>query len=289
MKNEAARAFNITIVRDALIKIAHRYYNPKYHGSIIDRSRVELISNLLDVLGQKSTLEESRILDVGCGKADLLVCLGELGAKNLVGVNLFPLPAECFTDERYVEEIFGDKPGKIKYVQCDIDNEQLPFPTEKFDAVLLVDVLEHLNNPGFALKEISRMLKNGGALSIRTPNCASLKNRIRMLSGKSPYHDLKGWVFDHRLLVPNTSEKRFQGHIREYTVEELRQLLNYFGLKLLYVKLRPAEHAPYRKAFLKIYNILERLYPRFAYHVLVIAIKDSSTNVRGNMLRCHGK
>ena len=278
-----------SIVRDALVKVADQYYDPKYHGSIIDRSRVELISSLLGVLGQKSTLEESRILDVGCGKADLLVCLRELGAKNLVGVNLFPLSTECFTDERYVEAIFGDKLGKIKYVQCDIDNEQLPFPSENFDAVLLVDVLEHLSNPGFALKEIAHVLKNGGVLCIRTPNCANLKNRVRILFGKSPYHDLKGWVFDHRLLVPNTGEKRFQGHIREYTVEELRQLLNYFGLKLLYVKLYPAEHIPYRETFLKIYNILECLYPRFAYHISAIAIKDSSTNVRGNMLQCHGK
>ena len=273
-----------SIVRDALVKVADQYYDPKYHGSIIERSRVELISNLLGVLRQKSTLQESRILDVGCGKADLLVCLKELGAKNLIGVNLFPLSTKYFTDKRYVEEIFGDKPGKIKYVQCDIDNEQLPFPPGNFDAVLLVDVLEHLSSPGFALKEVSRVLKNDGTLCIRTPNCANLKNRVRMLFGKSPYHDLKGWVFDHRLLVPNTNEKRFQGHIREYTVEELRQLLNYFGLKLLHVKLRPAEHTSYRKVFLKIYNILECLYPRFAYHTLAIAIKDSSTNGRGNIL-----
>ena len=290
MKHKTIRVFDITVVRDALIKIADRYYNPKYHGTIIDRSRVELIHNLLRLLqNQRKQLEASSILDVGCGKADLLICLRELGLKNLVGINLFPLSPEYFAHERYIKEIFGDALEKIKYIQRDVDNELLPFPSESFDAVLLVDVLEHLGNPGLVLSEIARSLKKGGIMCIRTPNCANLKNRIRMLFGKSPYHNLKGWVFDHRLLVPNTSEKKFQGHIREYTVEDLRQLLNYFGLKLLHVKLYPAKRAPYHKAFLKIYNLLESLYPRFAYNISAIAIKDISTYARGNILQCHGK
>ncbi len=124
---------------------------------------------------------------------------------------------------------------------------------------------------------------------MRTPNCANLRNRIHLLFGKSPYHNLKGWVFDHRILAPNISGKKFQGHIREYTIAELKQLLNYFDLRLLHIRLYPAEHAPYHKIFLKIYNILEKLYPRFAYQILIVAIKEVSTDERMNISLCQHK
>jgi len=191
----------------------------------------------------------------------------------LVGVNLFPQNRKVFRSEELVTELFGNKSGRIKYIQCDVDKDPLPFPDETFNVVLLMDVLEHLYDPSFALKEIARVIRTDGYLCLRTPNCASLKNRARVLLGKSPYHDLKGWLFNHRFYVPKTGEKKFQGHIREYTLEELQRLLSYFGFRTLYAKLHPAERYPHHRRLLKIYNILESLYPRFAYAICVIAIK----------------
>ena len=49
------------------------------------------------------------------------------------------------------------------------DARALPFDSETFDAVLLFDVLEHLEAPAAALSEIARVLRHDGALFIAVP------------------------------------------------------------------------------------------------------------------------
>lgn len=45
----------------------------------------------------------------------------------------------------------------------------LPFPNDRFDSVLLTDVLAHVPNPGALMGEIARVLKPGGCLVLTTP------------------------------------------------------------------------------------------------------------------------
>ncbi len=49
---------------------------------------------------------------------------------------------------------------------------QLPFEDGYFDLVISYDVLEHVQDEGLALAEISRVLKTGGELIISVPNKA---------------------------------------------------------------------------------------------------------------------
>lgn len=52
-------------------------------------------------------------------------------------------------------------------IVCDIT--AIPQPDESFDAVLCVEVLEHLPDPQAALREFSRLLRPGGALILTAP------------------------------------------------------------------------------------------------------------------------
>lgn len=285
MKCKGTSAAGKNITRHAFGRVADKYYDPKYHESIIDNSRVELISHFLCLLrNHGEEVKKLSVLDVGCGKCDLLFFFGDLGVENLVGVNLFPLNSTVFRSRELVTELFGDGKGRVKYIECDVDKDQLPFSDETFDLVLFIDVLEHLYDPGFVLKEIARVTRSEGYLCMRTPNCASLKNRVQLLFGKSPYgDDLEGWLFSHRFYAPKTGEKKFQGHIREYCIEETHQLLRYFGFRSIYTKLHQAELYSQHRKLLKIYNILECLCPRFAYQLSIIAIKDSSPQIGRKM------
>jgi len=47
--------------------------------------------------------------------------------------------------------------------------DQVPVPDETYDIVLMTEVLEHLHNPGAALVESYRLLKNGGKLVASMP------------------------------------------------------------------------------------------------------------------------
>ena len=44
------------------------------------------------------------------------------------------------------------------------DAECMPFSNERFDAVILIDMLEHCKHPDKVMREVSRVLKKGGLL-----------------------------------------------------------------------------------------------------------------------------
>ncbi len=73
-------------------------------------------------------------------------------------------------DDTYGTHFVDLYPSRKEVVKCNIDAEKLPFRSNYFDVVYSKNLLEHLTNPGFALKEMHRVLKNGGHLSSITDN-----------------------------------------------------------------------------------------------------------------------
>lgn len=63
-------------------------------------------------------------------------------------------------------------------VQADM-NLPLPFKDGKFDKIVCVEGIEHLENPSFLLKEFSRILKGKGSLVLTTPNTLNIRSRIK--------------------------------------------------------------------------------------------------------------
>jgi SAM-dependent methyltransferase len=64
--------------------------------------------------------------------------------------------------------------------------EEANFPDGHFDAVTMIDVLEHLRDPLETLREVRRVLRPGGEVAVSVPNFPfqSLKERIRMRLGR---------------------------------------------------------------------------------------------------------
>jgi SAM-dependent methyltransferase len=54
----------------------------------------------------------------------------------------------------------------------------LPYPDARFDALVSMDVVEHILDPLPWLQEALRVLKPGGLLFLTTPNCASRSLRV---------------------------------------------------------------------------------------------------------------
>ena len=60
-------------------------------------------------------------------------------------------------------------------------NHFLPFRSGTFDAVNIVEVIEHIENQPQLIREIGRVLKPGGTFLISTPNVLNLMSRMRFL------------------------------------------------------------------------------------------------------------
>jgi 2-polyprenyl-3-methyl-5-hydroxy-6-metoxy-1,4-benzoquinol methylase len=87
-----------------------------------------------------------------------------------------------------------------------------PLAPGSFDIVTICEVIEHLFvPPDVVLSFLRPFLKPpDGVLIVGTPNAVSISKRLKMLLGENPFQQM----------LPNWREGG--GHIREYTMQELR-------------------------------------------------------------------
>jgi len=114
-----------------------------------DDYRVQEVASLME-------LEGARVLDVGCGVGQLLHLLASLGAQ-VEGIDPDP-DAVAFARDTLALE--GVRQGRIE----DIPRE------ERYDLIVLQDVLEHMLEPRAVLERAASLLAPGGLLYLWTPN-----------------------------------------------------------------------------------------------------------------------
>lgn len=108
-----------------------------------------------------------KVLDVGCGRGEILRHCARLGA-DAYGVDYAPV-AVNMSQLAIAQE--DEATGKTGVAQADA--KMLPFPTGYFDRVLMFDVVEHLYpwELDVALAEVRRVLKPNGRFIVHTaPN-----------------------------------------------------------------------------------------------------------------------
>ncbi|MGZ5177695.1 MAG: class I SAM-dependent methyltransferase [Burkholderiales bacterium] len=158
----------------------------------------------------------NRVLDVGAGHGMLLALLHELG-HYCEGVD--------FTDPRPAHSaVYAGR--QIRFQQCNVEIEPLPFNDGSFDAVVCCQVLEHFSHSHLpAVREMRRVLRDGGIVEIDVPNAASFRNRSRMLRGKNITYDYREHYL-HAAPVLYKGHSFFPlRHNREFTRLELQLLL----------------------------------------------------------------
>ena len=121
----------------------------------------------------------------------------------------------------------GDSKGiqkeKRDYSNLDIvsDITSIPIENDYFDAVMCIEVFEHLPNPIEALLELNRVLKPGGKLILTAP--------FASLTHYSPYHYATGfnkYFYEHHLKNIDHESIRIQanGNYFEFLAQEVRRI-----------------------------------------------------------------
>lgn len=105
-------------------------------------------------------------LDVGAGRGDLILALREALALKSSACDYYP--------ERFAV-------ADVPCVRVNLNGEPLPFPDARFDLVTSSEVLEHVENYRALLREIVRVLRDGGAVVVTTPNVLNVNSRVRYL------------------------------------------------------------------------------------------------------------
>ena len=113
------------------------------------------------------------------------------------------------------------------------DITSIPEPNESFDAIMCIEVLEHVPSPILAIKEFSRLLRSGGHLIITAPFCS--------LTHLAPYHFYSGFnKYFYQTHLPahgfEIIELQENGNFFEYLAQEIRRIPS---MAELYAKDRP--------------------------------------------------
>ena len=177
------------------------YYNDKSVHYGIGHTRLRKILDLA-----KNSFG-GKILDIGCARGYLGRRIKEMGGKYVAGIEISQEAAQeakTVLDKVYV---------------FDVQKHWLPEVKEqKFELVILSELLEHVFDPVFVLKNVSEILLSNGEVVITTPNFMVWTNRIRFLFGNFKYQE-QG-MFDF-------------GHIRWFTYQYLQDVLKKSGFKIV--------------------------------------------------------
>ena len=228
------------------------FYEPKFDfGSFEERGYVlKSASNSLHqyVLGLPWK-REWRVADLGADRGRLSARLAErVDSVTAAGLRR---PEEAGAAEAIaldLNEPFDETLGRRQY-----------------DAVLALDVIEHLDDPEAAARRIAAVLKPGGTLYASTGNIAYLVTRLSLLAGQFNYG--KRGILDlthKRLFTVYSFTKLLRGS--GFTVREVRG----FGPPVRDM----VGQSPALRATDTILGALARWWPRlFAFNFLVVAEK----------------
>ena len=160
-------------------KIAEEWWNPEGKFKPLHKFNPIRISyiknNIINTLDLKKTerpLEKVKILDVGCGGGLLSEPMSRLGA-DVVGI-------DASEKNIKIAKLHAQNNNlDIKYLCTSPEN----FKTEKkFDVILNMEIVEHVKDVDFFLKNCSKLLKSNGIMFIATIN-KTLKSYIFAIIG----------------------------------------------------------------------------------------------------------
>lgn len=159
--------------------------------------------------------DDKLILDMPCGRGFYLNMIRYVSKCRLVGAELdwdVILKAQ-----RHV----GGLPD-VALHNCNI--YALPYPDNTFDAVILSEILEHIEDDVAGLKEAYRVLKPGGVVAITVPNA-------NYPFWWDPINKTLETVL-HRHISHGTFAGIWANHVRLYQRDELRQAVLAAGFLL---------------------------------------------------------
>lgn len=131
--------------------------------------------------------------------ADQSEAILDVGTPQRFAKELRPFES-WFAGKRYVAAGYQPEMNYGPYnCDCHQDIEQMTFADGAFDAVICLEVLEHVQNPFRAAAELRRVLRTGGFLFLTVPFLTQYHGKGSTTQGHQGYPDF--WRFTHEGLL----------------------------------------------------------------------------------------
>ena len=199
------------------------------YDEFIASEGVQLSRRLRDAFTVADVQPGMRLLDVGCGRGEILRHCMRAGIEAY-GLDYAAVATEMSRDV-VVDERRNPEAERVAAGVLRADAKYLPFPAGYFDRILMFDVVEHLYpwELHTAMEEVRRVLKPEGKFVVHTaPNrwydayAYPLVRRFRTLLGQG-----ERYPADPRAITPVNQDV----HVNEQDIISMRRALHAAGFR----------------------------------------------------------
>ena len=169
-KNEEFALFN---------ELSEEWWSENGKFKILHQIKSHRMTYILDQIGNRD-IKNLKILDVGCGGGIICEPLARLGAE-VTGIDFAPNNIKAANIHAKKNKL------KINYFYKDIEKSKLK---EKFDIIVMFEVLEHLDDWKKTIKNIRKNLNKNGKIIISTIN----RNLLSKLFAIDIAENILNWI-----------------------------------------------------------------------------------------------
>jgi 2-polyprenyl-3-methyl-5-hydroxy-6-metoxy-1,4-benzoquinol methylase len=173
----------------------------RYHS---DFEEVENLPRIKIASKWVNYLQPKTFLDIGCGPGYLAKTIKKtISQIEIHGIDFSQVAIE------HAEPILD------KCWCLNLDTDDIPSRSDSYDAIVCLEVMEHVYDADHILHEIRRVLKPNGRVLISVPNLAYWRYRLQLVAGQVPHGE-----------VLNAQ------HIRVYNLSTLKNKVSLAGMKV---------------------------------------------------------
>lgn len=185
--------------------LQEKLYNEASNQTDFEFGRNVRIKRIYDIIYDSiDNVKNKKILDVGCWTGDI--------------IEKFVYENKCFGVDISENAIGIARNRGIDAYKINFDKDKFPFDNECFDIILCSEVLEHIIDQDFVLKNIYNALKRDGSFVCTIPNI------------NTPV----SWFIQIFLDLPPKNSARYKSvHYRDFTYRLARKMLELNGFKII--------------------------------------------------------
>ncbi len=239
--------------------------------------RLNFIESALREYSNQRGISKIIIADIGCGTGELLTLPLSLKLGNTASIYAYEPEAESYAHLcQQIEDLGIDNIYPIQQIEL--------LQIRTYDAIIVSEVIEHVQDPIGFLKNFRKLLKKLGVMIITTPNgygifeIETLLFNSLDLIGVIPFLRSVKRRFTRSLAIPikpaHADTLAISPHINFFTLGELYLVLREVGLTLIKIEGRNLAAGPFSDRIIDKSNYLIELNSRLGKTLPLVLVAD---------------